>query len=1433
VELAREFPRCRVSGLDFSREAVAIARRNHPAYEFLESSDGQIPRAFDVIVTSNCLEHFDDPLSVARIQLGSCRGLYLLLVPHREDPLSIHHHARFDENTFPLNLGEFLRIQSSVIHVDRRLWAGQQLLVVYASPSFLAGRRSGDDGFSEKMKWDHYYHSLSEVDESEAVRSFDDDLARRIDELLPAGGQVLEAGCGAGQQSLALSRIGKHELTLMDFSTQALEHAKRLFERACGRASFKVGDVIEPGEPEFDLVFNAGVLEHYEFDEQVNFIRGMASRSRRYVLVLVPNRLCYWYWIWRVRACSAGLWPFGKEAPMADLSRAFEAAGLRFLGQYFGGETWSENFINALPGLDPSVRELILKVHRGEVLPLWQRGYLLAALGCIGEPPEQLPDCWSTTWPHESPSEPARTSMLADTLALVVAGEHRLASFQADARAQHSQLQGWLADSRAQLDQATGQLAEARDAVASLQTLSAAQADELRETRQKEERANRYSAELQGRCDLGERTIASLSERIRVLEADIALVTSGRAWVLANLLRKLRQRVAPPGSLTARLGRLGSRAARKANQGPIPFAKAVARHSVRRIPHAWRQQINGLATYAAARRARHPLPPDRASAWNVSGLVSVVLPVYNQAYLLGSSIESVLAQKYTNFELIIVNDGSTDDVEQVLRRYAGDPRVRVLSQVNQKLPSALSNGFEFARGEFWTWTSADNLMEPDQLRRQVEFLRAHPETAMVYADYVAIDDRGDPLRDTSFRPPNRRTPDSPEIHLPRTTSTLNTVQDNFIGPCFMYRGWVGKFLGEYDPGFLGAEDYDHWMRLNTFFRIDHLGTDELLYRYRVHDDSMSGRTAELKIAERAARLMEHERQRAAAFAQPWTVVVDPALRSVLREGESDGNCRIRWAEGTTAAACHAARDPADADRTLLLVDASNVSSFLSHSPDQTGNLAVWFPSVESAYENWVEVHRHRGVGFTADDATACRLALLGIESYVIPPGESLLGLPVKRAKHGSFRERHRPANPLPRSLPSVFHDRQRRLHVLIQVDNFKYGGLENVVLALATGLGSQQFQVTILVLGVAGAAAQMAREQGIRVLDLPAEDREAHYRRLLLDEGVGLVNAHYSIFGAEIAGGLGVPFVQVVHNTYLWFTPRDIAAYQAADRHTTAYVCVSSLAARFCDRRLGLPPAKMIVVPNGVDTRALEQARLTAPAQLRNELGLGPDDFVFLNVGQICPPKSQVEIVRALAEVVRTDARAKVLMVGRCHDPGYEDRLESEITRHGLERSVVRPGHREDAARFYWLADAFLLPSYWEGWSLALGEAAYAGLPIIATDVGGARELLAWTGGRLIAPPARPLDLNSSTFVQFLSQDHSGFVAELAAAMRSLCGDPGRPIVTPALRQFLDLERVQKAYANVFLWLAQGGSPDAARAWTAGRDLADANGELAGHYRAA
>jgi glycosyltransferase involved in cell wall biosynthesis len=276
----------------------------------------------------------------------------------------------------------------------------------------------------ERQKWDDYYALLPMVEGDEATRAFGEAFAEQIRELIPPDGKVLEAGCGAGWQSLSLGQAGQRRLTLMDFSAEALGYAKRVFAQHNVSADFVCQDVFAPGEPEHDLVFNAGVLEHYDFDQQVAFLRGMASRSRRYVIALVPNRQCYWYWIWRLHRSSRGAWPFGKEMPMSTLAAAFEAAGLRFLGHWHGGEKWSEFFIKDLDGMESRLREELLAVHCSSVIPMENRGYLVAALGCKDET-SYVPAGWTRGIVSRDFVADQLTGAIADALAASVAAEHK------------------------------------------------------------------------------------------------------------------------------------------------------------------------------------------------------------------------------------------------------------------------------------------------------------------------------------------------------------------------------------------------------------------------------------------------------------------------------------------------------------------------------------------------------------------------------------------------------------------------------------------------------------------------------------------------------------------------------------------------------------------------------------------------------------------------------------------------------------------------------------------------------------------------------------------------------------------------------------------------------------------------------------------------
>lgn len=244
----------------------------------------------------------------------------------------------------------------------------------------------------ERQKWDQYYASLPQSEEDDNVRLFREEFVKIVQGILPEGGNILEAGCGAGEQSLALAKSGKYRISLLDFSSEALEQARQVFNDVGIKAEFLHQDISRPGKPEYDLVFNAGVLEHYDFGQQVELLKGMASRSKRFVLVLVPNFQNYWYWIWRVHKTGRGEWPFGKEIPALQLEKIFKAADLEFLGNTSLGSSWTESFITGLDGISHELENTLLSIHRSGLLPIAQTGYLVAGLGSVV--PISVPVTW-------------------------------------------------------------------------------------------------------------------------------------------------------------------------------------------------------------------------------------------------------------------------------------------------------------------------------------------------------------------------------------------------------------------------------------------------------------------------------------------------------------------------------------------------------------------------------------------------------------------------------------------------------------------------------------------------------------------------------------------------------------------------------------------------------------------------------------------------------------------------------------------------------------------------------------------------------------------------------------------------------------------------------------------------------------------------------
>lgn len=202
-------------------------------------------------------------------------------------------------------------------------------------------------------------------------------------------------------------------------------------------------------------------------------------------------------------------------------------------------------------------------------------------------------------------------------------------------------------------------------------------------------------------------------------------------------------------------------------------------------------------------------------------LVSIVLPVYNGEKYLASAIDSILAQSYENWELIIVNDCSTDNSPFIMEKYAKkDARIRIVNnKENLKLPRSLNAGFAEAKGMYYTWTSDDNLLKPDMLATLVEVMEKEESLGLVYSNYTGIDETGTETGLYEMREPDAM------------------YSGNPVGASFLYRADIAKKIGGYDDDLFLAEDYDYWMRIFIEAPVKKISED--LYYYRRHRGSLT------------------------------------------------------------------------------------------------------------------------------------------------------------------------------------------------------------------------------------------------------------------------------------------------------------------------------------------------------------------------------------------------------------------------------------------------------------------------------------------------------------------------------------------------------------------------------------------------------------------
>ncbi|MFO8128936.1 MAG: glycosyltransferase family 2 protein [Bacteroidales bacterium] len=235
--------------------------------------------------------------------------------------------------------------------------------------------------------------------------------------------------------------------------------------------------------------------------------------------------------------------------------------------------------------------------------------------------------------------------------------------------------------------------------------------------------------------------------------------------------------------------------------------------------------------------------------------VSILMPVYNGEDYLKQAINSILNQSYTNFELVIVNDGSTDRTQEIIDAY-NDKRIVPVIQENQGVARSLNNGLKKARGKYVRRHDADDISSKDSLKKQIDFLESRPDYVMVCNQQAFMTANGHIA--WKYKLPN----DKYFGNKPYRDLTPGDFRRDASSPVVhgtaCYRRKEVMDAGAYRPEFIVSEDNDLWMRLLEKYKIAVL--NECTYHMRIHPGSATNRHAE-KIQYFRDRLQDFAEQR--------------------------------------------------------------------------------------------------------------------------------------------------------------------------------------------------------------------------------------------------------------------------------------------------------------------------------------------------------------------------------------------------------------------------------------------------------------------------------------------------------------------------------------------------------------------------------------------
>jgi glycosyltransferase involved in cell wall biosynthesis len=204
--------------------------------------------------------------------------------------------------------------------------------------------------------------------------------------------------------------------------------------------------------------------------------------------------------------------------------------------------------------------------------------------------------------------------------------------------------------------------------------------------------------------------------------------------------------------------------------------------------------------------------------------ISVIIPTYNRCWILKEAIDSVLSQEYTNFEVIVVDDGSDDATAALLSSY-GD-YITNIYQENRGVSTARNVGILMAKGDYIAFLDSDDMWLPDKLSCQVDFFQSHSEAAICQTDEIWI------RNGVRVNPKSRHKKPSgmifePSLQLCLVSPSAVMIQKNLF-----------EEIGLFNEAFPACEDYDLWLRIGLYYPIYLIGL-KMVVKRGGHDDQLS------------------------------------------------------------------------------------------------------------------------------------------------------------------------------------------------------------------------------------------------------------------------------------------------------------------------------------------------------------------------------------------------------------------------------------------------------------------------------------------------------------------------------------------------------------------------------------------------------------------